>query len=75
MNDHYFMIHANPQQSSKHAKYGGAYISCWINFPLIDSAEQTSEVLYSGRWMEDSQHPGKIQSISKELPKEAKLLQ
>jgi hypothetical protein len=37
---YYFIIHANPQKGTKHAKYGGAYISCWINFPMSNGAEQ-----------------------------------
>ncbi len=30
---HYFMIHCKPAPKSKYSRYGGAYVSCWVNFP------------------------------------------
>lgn len=36
---HYFRIHANPVPGSKNARHGGAYISCWVNYPHGEGAE------------------------------------
>ncbi len=38
------MIHANPLPSNRESlKYGGAYISCWIEFPLAEGAEELAK--------------------------------
>ena len=29
---HYFMLHVGPARGSRFAKYGGAYVSCWVDF-------------------------------------------
>jgi hypothetical protein len=35
---YYFVIHATPTQNSKYRKRGGAYVSCWVNFPHQEGA-------------------------------------
>ena len=36
---HFFNIHAKPKNGSTQARrYGGAYVSCWINFRLSEGA-------------------------------------
>jgi hypothetical protein len=35
---YYFVIHATPSQNSKYRKQGGAYVSCWVNFPHQEGA-------------------------------------
>jgi hypothetical protein len=29
---HYFMMHVAPAPGSRFTRYGGAYVSCWVNF-------------------------------------------
>jgi len=36
---HYFRIHANPLPGSRNVRHGGAYISCWVNFPHGEGAQ------------------------------------
>ena len=35
---YYFMLRAAPKPKSKNSKYGGAYISCWVNYPHEEGA-------------------------------------
>ena len=35
---HYFLIHANPLAGSRNTRHGGAYISCWVNYPHGEGA-------------------------------------
>jgi len=34
----YFMIHASPHPTSNNRMYGGAYVSCWVNYPHEEGA-------------------------------------
>jgi hypothetical protein len=34
----YFMLRAVPRPKSKNTKHGGAYISCWVNYPHEEGA-------------------------------------
>ena len=37
---HYFLIEATPESDNEQAQdTGGAFISCWVNFPMADGAE------------------------------------
>ena len=35
---HYFMIHCKPAPGSANARHGGAYLSCWVNYPHDEGA-------------------------------------
>ena len=35
---HYFRIHVSPKPGSRNSARGGAYISCWVNFPHGEGA-------------------------------------
>jgi len=66
----YFMMHAVPMKGSKSQKHGGAYVSCWVNFPhgegalvlakhYIRSAGWRFRRLQEHKWLTRSDHRGR----------------
>ena len=52
-----FVIHATPIQPTGNC--GGAYVSCWINFPLLEGAE-----LLAKHYIRDAGYePGEIDKV------------